>query len=367
MNRTGRELCAGLRITCAIAAKDIVDALKNKTILTNVVIVFAMMVICQLLAPLMYEVDPDVVVYDPAGSRLTAMIEDSPQFALHRASSIDDLKEQMAGSPRGDLGLVVPDDFDQRLASAASGSGDGPELGGVVIWSSRTKATELKSDYERRLAQLMGQPVRISIEGNVYPAPDSMGPIRMVAVTLVLVTLMMTWFTVPHLMFEEKQNRTVDALLISPASISHVVIGKALAGLFYCTTVVIVTFAFNWAFVVHWGPTLVAVLSGMLLAVALALALGVFFDNRQQMMIWSLIPAQILLGPVFLSAVDPILPAALRDAMYWIPTVSLALVFRYAFSDGGTWLQILPYLSVVLTTAFGIFVLIVWRVRQSDR
>jgi ABC-2 type transport system permease protein len=367
MTTSGEKSGEGLRIVWTIATKDILDALRNRTILFNMGMVFVIMVAYQYLSPVIYAGDGDIAIYDPAGSRLLAALENSPQFVPHRVGSIRELKEEMAKKPRGALGLAIPADLDQRLASAASGAAAAPELGGYLIWSSRSRATQLKADFERQLTALIGQPVRIEIEDTVGPQPDSIGPIRMVAVTLVITIILMGVLTVPHLMFEEKQAKTIDALLVSPASIGQVVIGKALAGSFYCLTTIGVAFAFSWAFVTHWGLAIAAALSGALLAVGLGLLLGTFFDDRQQMTIWTLIPGQFLLGPVFLTVFDVILPETLRTVMYWIPTVALAKVFRYAFSDGATLAEVLFHLGIVVISTGLILAAIVWKVRRSDR
>jgi len=367
MNTKRETVADSLRIFGTIAAKDIVDALKNRTILFNILFVFLIMAVYQWFMPVMYADDGDIVVHASADSHLFAALENSPDFAPHRVTSLQELKQHMSSDASGKLGLVAPTDFEQRLASAASGAGRLPELGGYVLWSSRAKSDELKSELEARLAELLGQPVRINIEGTVQPQPDSMGPIRMVAATLVLLLFFMATFTVPHLMFEEKQARTLDALLVSPASISQVVMGKALAGLFYGLTTAVVAYALNWAFVTNWGLTILAVLGGILLAVGLSLLMGTLFSDRHQMMAWALIPGQLVLGPVFLSVFDVILPAPLRTAIYWIPTVALARVFRYSFSSGAPTAQVLLYLTIVLLSAGLVLSLVVWRVRRYDR
>jgi ABC-2 type transport system permease protein len=367
MHTTRERVANSLRICGTIAAKDIVDALKNRTILFNILFVFLIMAVYQWFIPIMYADDGDIVVYAAADSRLFAALENSPDLAPHRVTSIQELKQHMGSDSRGKLGLVAPADFDQRLASAALDAGRQPELGGYVLWSSRAKSDELKSELEARLAELLGQAVRINIEGTVQPQPDSMGPIRMVSATLVLLIVFMATFTVPHLMFEEKQTRTLDALLVSPASIGQVILGKALAGLFYGLTTVVTIFALNWAFVTNWGLTILAVSSGMLLAVGLSLLLGTLFNDRHQMMAWVLIPGQLVLGPVFLSVFDVILPAPLRAAIYWIPTVALVRVFRYSFSTGAPLAQVLLYLVIVVAAAALALSLVIWKVRRSDR
>jgi ABC-2 type transport system permease protein len=355
-----------LRIVSAIATKDIVDALRNKTTLFNIVTVVFIMLVYQWIPAVMYR-DVDLVIYNPGNSRLVATLENSTHYVPHLVTSVSELKREMGENERGDLGLVIPADFDQRLASAASGAGGEPALGAYVMWSSRLSADDLRADWEGQLSELVGQPVRVHTEGTVYPHPDSMGPIRLVAATLVLIVILMATLTVPHLMFEEKRTRTLDALLVSPASVGQIVLGKALAGLFYCLTAAAVVFLFNWTFVIHWGLVLLAVLCGMLLAVGFGLLLGTLLERREQMMIWAMIPGQFLLGPVFLSIVDVILPETLRNVMYWIPTVALAKAFRYALSDGATWDQIAFYLSIVAISATLVLGLVAWKVRRSDR
>jgi ABC-2 type transport system permease protein len=62
------------------------------------------------------------------------------------------------------------------------------------------------------------------------------------------VTIMLTMgiLLVPTLMLEEKQTRTMDALLVSPASISQVVIGKAIAGFFYILVTAAIVYLIYW-------------------------------------------------------------------------------------------------------------------------
>jgi ABC-2 type transport system permease protein len=366
MNGTTIRRSARLRIVSAIAAKDIVDALKNRTILFNVLTVFLLMLLYQWIPSLMYA-DRDFVVYDAGSSRLVTMLENSSEYSLRRVNSVQELKKEMATKPRERLGLVIPPDFDGGLASAAAKKGDKPPLSGYVMWSSRLSTNDLRTDFERQLTELVEQPVHINIEGTVYPRPDSMGPIRLVSATLVLTVVLMGAFTVPHLMFEEKRTKTLDALLVSPATSGQVVTGKALAGSSYCLTAIGVAFVFNWAYVTNWGLAILAVLCGTLLAVGFGLLLGTFLERREQMMIWTLVPGYFLLGPVFLSVVDPIVPQALRTAFSWIPTVALVLVFRDSFSEGATAVQILQHLGTVAVGAVAVLAIVVWKVRRADR
>jgi ABC-2 type transport system permease protein len=366
MKETTLHFRNGLRVLGAIALKDIVDAVRNKTIFFNIVAVLLMMLAYQWLMTVMFD-DDEIALYDAGNSSLVAALEDSTQFNMRRVSSIQQLKEEMATDPRGEVGLIVPSDFDQQLAEAALDGGQEPVLKAYVMWSGRWSADNLKAELEQQLADLIGQPVRIESNGIIRPEPDGMGATRMVAAMLVLVIGFMTFSTVPHLMFEEKQVKTLDALLVSPASINQVIAGKAVAGIFFCFIATAVVLTFNRAFVIHWDLALVATLCGTLMTVGSGLLSGVLFESREQMMIWVLIPGQLLLGPVFLSVFDVILPETIRTVMYWIPTVALARLFRYSFSNGFSLREFLFFLAIVLTTAVLVLGMVTWKVRRMDR
>ncbi len=350
-----------LRIVWAISAKDITDALKNKTILANVVLVFFIMVVYRWLPSLYTPRDTDLLVYDAGHSRLASELENNPLFELHQVASLPKLEEKM-GDGDIKLALAIPGDFDRRLAD-----GERAELDAYVLWPDRSAAGDIQADFEQRFEKLLGQPVSINVRGAIHHAPHSMGPIRMISITLTIMMTFMGVFTVPYLMFEERQSKTIDALLVSPASIGQIVLGKALAGLFYALTAAAAALAFNRGFVIHWDWAIAATLCGALLSVGLGLAMGVFFQNQQQMKAGMLIPLTLLLGPVFLSGIDPILPQAFRTWSPWIPTVSLTLVFRYACSNGATLAQVWSSLGIVLGGALLLLALVVYKVRRSDR
>jgi ABC-2 type transport system permease protein len=349
-----------LRIVWAISAKDIADALKNKTTLANIILVFFIMVVYGWLPSLYMSRNTDLLVYDAGRSRLASELENSPLFRLHRAASLPELKEKM-GDGDIELALAIPEDFNSRLDA-----GERAELDAYVLWPDRSAADDIQADFEERFAKLLGQPVSINVQGAIHHAPHSMGPIRTVSITLTIMMTFMGMFTVPYLMFEERQNKTIDALLVSPASIGQIVLGKALAGLFYALTAAVAALVFHRGYVVHWDWAIAATLGGALLSVGLGLALGVFFENQQQMKAGIFIPLTLLLGPVFLTGMDPILPQAFRTWSAWLPTVSLALAFRYACSSGATLAQVWSRLGIVLGGALLLLALVVYQVRRSD-
>jgi ABC-2 type transport system permease protein len=356
------------RIIWAIAAKDITDAIKNRAIL-SVVLGMAMLMLSTQAFPALLKLSatPRAVVYDAENSAggpshlIDAMAEDGT-YRLTQVESQQALEEALVELNAEVLGLVLPAGTEARLES-----GDPIALEGYVAWSRRSAADELGAEMAAYLEALLGIPVQVETEGNlVYPPPEGTGSLGMTAAVLTLVLVITGGFLVPYLIFEEKQTHTMDALLVSPASAADIVLGKALAGTFYCLAAMAVVLAFNRSIVAGWGVALLAVLAGILLAVGVGLLLGSLFETAQQMGAWMILPIVVLMAPILLATLSS-LPPLLAALLPWLPTMALVDLFLLSFSGHATLVRALPDLGLVLAWTVPLYAAVVWRVRRSDR
>ena len=157
-------------------------------------------------------------------------------------------------------------------------------------------------------------------------------PLSLTTVNSVLMILMIGFFLVPSLLFEEKETKTMQALLVSPASIGQVVIGKALAGLFYILVTAVMIFAISWAEVTDWEMVILFVIGGGFFSVAVGLMLGSFFEKQQDMVGWMTALLIFLAGTIVVKMLGLELPALVEFILPWIPSVALAEICRAAFS-----------------------------------
>jgi len=352
------------RIVWAIASKDIVDALKNKTTLTSIGTVVFLLVVYRFLPALESSNElPRMMVYDQGASRLVAELENSDAFRTYVAESVAQVEDFVSDTYQPRLGLVLPADLDQALDA-----GQTPTLRGLVVhWAGRKQVAELQLFYEEQLSQLAGQPVRIDLEGEgVYPQTVGGGRGFLTSMAVLLALSMMGISTVTHLILEEKQTKTLDALLVSPASIRQVVMGKALAGLFYCLAGAGAVFALNAALILQWGLAVVAVVCGALFTVALGLLLGSIFEDKQQMTLWGFLVFNVLLVPAFLSIMTDLLPAKVIAFLRWVPTVALATLLRTSFTSSVPLGSVLGNLALLVASAGVVYAAVVWRVRRTD-
>jgi len=349
-----------LYMAWAIGSKDIVDALKNKNTRTNIILIIGTVVFFWWAStPRPFDKRIDTAVYDESHSSLTtgtAELEDGYTFRFYEASSLQEM-ERMMGYKQ--LGVVIPADFDQVLAS-----GGEPTLSGYILWVNRSRAAELEAKYSAKFSELLGQPVHVEIGENfVIPAPDVEA--SGVHFHLLYATLFMTITIVPYLMLEEKRTKTLDVLLVSPASAGQVVLGKALAGLFYVLLGGGLFFALHWAYVTNWGLALLAFLGCAVFSIGLALAMGSFIRSQQHMLIWMLPVIFVLIIPTLFSQ-EPNLAPGLRGIFSWLPTSALVRIFQFAMSSHAPVDQLLTNLSIALVSTALVYAAVVWKVRRSD-
>jgi ABC-2 type transport system permease protein len=355
------KLMDNLYMAWAIGLKDIVDALKNKATRTNIILMAGLVVFfwwASTLRP--FDKKIDVAVYDEGDSSLTSgmvALTDGYKFKFHKAASFHEM-ERMMGYKQ--LGVVIPADFDQTLASGGEAT-----LSGYVLWVHRGRAAELEVKYSDKFSELLGQPVRVEIGENfILPAPDV--ETSGVHVHMLFATLFVVISLVPALMLEEKQTKTLDALLVSPASAGQVVMGKALTGLFYALLGGGLFFALNWANVTNWGLALVAFVCCALFSIGLALVIGSFVQSQQHMVLWMLPIMFVLVIPTFFSQ-EPNLAPGLKAVFSWLPTSAMVRIFQFSMSSSAPLGQLLTNLAIALGGIVLVFATVIWKVRRADR
>ncbi len=354
-----------LRIVWAIASKDIVDAIRNKTTLSTILSVLFLVVFYRLM-PAWESGDtlPRLAIYDAGGSSLAAQLKDSTEFDLIETSSQENMIAYVGNKDIVVMGLTLPVDFDQLLAS-----GEELELQGYAVhWATDAATAEVRAFFEQHLSELTGKPVALDIDGNiVHTQKDSRGFAFLASVSFILVLAIIGLSMVPNLMIEEKRVRTMDALLVSPARAGHIAVGKAIAGLFYCLTAAALVAGTYTALITHWWLAALAVVCGSLFTVSLGLLLGSTLRVKQQVMLWAWLLLIPLLMPVFLVIATDLFPAGLIAALRWVPTVALSSVFRVSFAETAPLAHFGPELALVVSSAALALAAVAWVVRRSDR
>jgi ABC-2 type transport system permease protein len=351
-----------LYIAWVIGTKDILDALKNKNSRNNIFIMLAMVVFFYWFGALRpFDKNVSVVVYDEGNTSLMIdkiRLGNGATYSFREASSLQEMETKMANQ---NLGLALPPDLDQTLAA-----GDTPTLKGYIFWADRMKAGELEAKYSQAFSEILGRPAQVVIGQNIItPKANVDGMQTTVAYLMVYFVFTTALLLIPHLMLEEKQAKTLDALMVSPANPGQVVLGKALAGFFYILLTGGLAIGLFSLYIVNWALALAAFLGYALLAIGLGLALGSFTKSTKQIGLWMVVLILILVIPP-LFFMESNLKSGIRMVLTWFPSSALASLFRFSCATGVTAAQILPNLAVAMGSIGVVFGLVIWKVRRSD-
>jgi ABC-2 type transport system permease protein len=359
-NRLGTEV----RIIWAIAWKDIGEALKNKNTLAVLLTAIPMIFLYYYLPVLSARGEPPLVrVYDAGDSVLVARLENSDVLDLRTYPSEERMKEALTSSDVPEIALIIPKNFDQAL-----GVGEDVQVQGYVMnWVNQTEADRLQRFVEDEIAFQLGQPVPVVMQGPVYLEPDSHGIGTSAGIALVFVLTMIGLTLIPHLMLEEKKTRTIDVLRISPASSGDLVMGKAIAGLFYCLLGAGVALVYYRWLVIHWWLAVLATVMGALFTISLGLVLGSIIESREQLTMWAWVFILPLFVPVFLSLMVGLVPDQVIAVLRLVPTVVVLDLLRSSYAavvpSGTVFFQLIWLAS---WTGGGLL-LATWFVRRQDR
>jgi ABC-2 type transport system permease protein len=358
-----KTLLDSLHIAWIIGTKDILDALKNKSSRANILIMVGMVVFFYWLNALRpFDKDVSVVVYDEGQTSLAiekTTLENGTTYSFREAASLQEMETRMAYQ---NLGLVLPVNLDQTLAS-----GEAPTLQGYIFWVDRTRVPALETKYNLAFSEILRRPVHVVLGQNIIiPAATADGNQSFVANLMVYFVFSTALLIIPHLMLEEKQTKTLDALLISPASPGQVILGKALAGFFYILITGGLALALFSLYIVHWGLALAAFMGYALFAIGVGLLVGSFIRSMKQLGLW-MVMLMLLLAIPPLFYMEHNLKAGIRTILTWFPSTALASLLRFSCSTGVSPVQAWSNVVVVVASIVLVFGLVIWKVRRSDR
>src|SRR6185503_11807175 len=308
------------QVIAAIARKDLTDAIRNRYLLVALLTPLSVALLLRLMLPDVNRLNNfTVVVHDPDRSTLVSQLRAVPQLKLVDVDSAATARDEVEKIKAAGA-LVIPAGFDADVTA-----GKQPKL--TVYVNNKKNSIEQASFrglVERQVKSLDQRPPPAEITWiNVREEADSqtgrgINLSQMLLPLLLLLTFGMTGaLVVPLLLGEEKEKRTMDFLVTSPARLSEVIVGKALTGIVYSVLIAGVLLALNRQLIGNWPLTMLTILLGLLLIVAMGLLMGSIFQTTMQVNTWASLVLLVLIAPSF---PFPGSPAVLEAAMRFIPT-----------------------------------------------
>jgi ABC-2 type transport system permease protein len=259
-----------------------------------------------------------------------------------------------------DMGLVLPADFDSRLSQ-----GQAINLT-VYVWgeSLAKNRSILGVTILDLIRETGGQEAPVEIESIILGDEISIPWNDRLLPFIVLMAIFLGGIMVPAAsIINEKEKKTINALLVSPASIADVFIAKGIAGAIMSLIVGILILLINQAFSAQ-PLLLVGVLSlGAILASELGLILGTVMNNITNMFALWKSGGILLFGPAFIYMFPqiPMWVGQLFPTFYLIqPVVDIS-------QRSGGWSEIAPNVFILIgidIVLVGVIAVLLKRKRQ---
>jgi ABC-type transport system involved in multi-copper enzyme maturation permease subunit len=360
-NNPGTRISKCQRIW-AIASKDFVDGLKRRQMLSQLLTIIFLLALYRFL-PLIGNANspPLLVVFDGGDSELMQRLELSEAIQLRIADSYEDLLYQVGTEDRNTTGLVLPADFDQR-----AGNSEAIELEAYIDhWVDSEDEAAMETVIEAEIARLSGTAIDLRIERELLTSPDS-GFSFYIAFGLLVVMWMMGMMVTPQLIVEEKTNRTIDALRVSPITEAELLTAKVLVGAVYCILTSSVVLVVYGSFVLHWWAVAGAILCGTFFIVSIGLLLGIKINDARQINLWTFIIFQPLLISMILGIFEAVSPG-LRAAMRWLPTVAMGNAAAQSIAANVDLAAYLQSLLIMIVWGLAFFLIDAWLLRRMEQ
>jgi ABC-2 type transport system permease protein len=302
------------------------------------------------------------VVHDAGGSRLVAELRKTPQIGVVEVLSADATAGEVE-KRKAIGGLVVPSGFDTDLAANKQ-----PEL---TVYVNNEKTIFEQAALRRLLEQIVRsfakqpEPARLNwvdVDKGANDKNRSGTGLDQIMLPLLLILTfgMIGAFVVPLLIVEEKEKRTLDFLLSSPASLNEIIAGKALTGVVYTLLIAGLLLGINRQHIQNWPLTLLTIVLGLLFVVGVGLVIGSLLNNTMQVNTWASLILIVLLAPSFPSIG---ITAWFDKAMRVIPTYYLSEALKLSMG-GAVSSQFWMYLAVLLGCTFVVFFAAAWALHR---
>ena len=340
-------------IIWAIARKDIAEALRNLVMLSVILGVLVLVGSSQI-GVLLQQMSGKYNVYinDTTGYDLAYSLNTPPTLNLIAVTSDEELNQALINNPGTTVGLKLTTDNLGTLSVDAS----------YAHWVDRDEASTIIDITEQFLRSELGKAVTtVHLQDNsVYPEGTTNRMVNSMSIILIIALFAFCGSLVPMLLAEEKRRKTMDVLMVSPASVGDIISGKAIAGMFYGLLTACVTVILLNRYILHWEIAVLVSLLGTMLAVTTGLLLGVLINSYQAMNIYSAGLLFLLFLPLIPEVMGLDIAEGFASLLQLFPIPALMALTRMMYINPVSVDVILPNTGILILWVAGIGLMATW-------
>jgi len=323
-----------------LLGKELWQGPKNFIFILALVMPIIISLVISLIFGTLFSAKPRLGVVDEGGSQLVAMAEQLPSVITEEYGSVAEIKQAVEDGAV-DVGMVLPVDFDSSVMQ-----GEETELT-TYIWGESLAKNRiiLGVTIANLVRELTGLETPVDIETIILgdevsiPWNDRLLPL------IVLMAVFLGGLLLPAAsVIGEKEQKTLQALVITPASVGDVFIAKGLMGIILSLLMGVVILVLNQAFGTEPALLVLVLALGAVMAAEIGLLCGALMkDITTLFAVWKL-GGILLFGPAIIY-MFPQIPQ-------WIgrlfPTYYLLQPIIEISQGGGGWPDIATYVLILV-------------------
>ena len=267
----GAEKKGGLAVTSAlrIFRKDLALGPRSPLVLWALVLPVFFTIVLQGVFGSLFDPDPRLGIVDQGSSSIPALAEQTDGIALVMLDSVDELLVEVENNDL-DAGLILQEGFDADVMA-----GNQPPLqfyvGGESLASNRIILSITTLDLIRQVAE--SEPA-VAVDVVTIGAESLDLSVRLLPLMVIMAVAIGGAMIPAAGLVEEKEKRTLDALLVTPATMNDVLFAKGTLGFVLAVLTGVITLLLNGAFGSAPFAVVLAISIGAVMMAEVGLILG---------------------------------------------------------------------------------------------
>jgi len=345
-----------------LAWKDIVDAIRTPRLLTIVITPLIIALSIQIFFG--NKLTIRIGLYSPDKTQLVEILGHVDFISTETFDSLNALEVAVSNN-KLTAGVALPENFDNLLASSQFST-----VNFIVSEDSNESRAAISLVQQTILAMSpISLPIKTETKILVQNAKPGISlredlPINQYAIVLWLITGLVGngVMLVPTLLVEEKERKTFDALLLSPASYYDIISAKALVGVLYCVISSILILLAQGGLTGSFWLALSLIIAGSFLLSLFGLLLGNLSENLNTLNSYGGLFVFLLTLPAFAGLLGP---NPVIKYLQFLPTYFLTQGI-VSVASGQTDKALLS-LTVILAECFITLGVVVWGLKKNKR
>lgn len=343
-----------LNVVLAIFRKDLITSVKSKNLLIILLTPVFLSLLFNSTISLADNTVVPVAVYDEGSS--TDFIEYLSSRSNYDVTIIDSAikSEELLYNQKVAAIMLVPKGFSADIKSGLT-----PSLN-IIVNPYEAKSVVFLQTYKDIIMDFTGQRYPVNITLNMLSG-DLQSRFN-IPVWIMFTVIFVGMMVLPNTLTTEKEKKTLDAILVSPASEKDVIYGKSLFGLFLTILISLVIIIINRGFVGNFLSVTIFIVLGSAVFTGLGLLIASYADNHSSASLYS----TICMAPMILLALLADLSREIGYISHLVPSTYVFYGIKSAMLNNSGISDLYPEIGTLLIFNILVYVL-TFRVLKKKR